>query len=255
MVQAEKDKASEPPVEEKQEETQAPPETQEENKTPEQTPAKLVIDDEEYDEAKIRELKAGNLRTQDYTQKTQEAARIRREAEDAIRIVEHIKKNPKALAALQAVEELAPEVSDHIDPVKSKTISQERELNDLRLRNEINEMQAKYEDFEVVDVLQYALENSMPNLELAYSAWKGSRKVETKQESSPPVDVEALRAEMRKELLAEIASEQASTSTIITSKSTPPETKQDDPLSPAEDKVRKAQGLTVEEYKKWKTKR
>lgn len=251
MVQAEQNKASEPETkeEEKQETTQE--ETQETQE--EQPPAKLVVDDEEFDADTIRALKAGNLRTQDYTKKTQEAAQIKREAEEALRIVEYIKTNPKALAALQSVEELAPEVAEQIDPVKSKVIAQERELNDLRLRQEIASLQEKYDDFEVVDVLKYAYDNKMPNLELAYTSLKGT-KAPAKQET-PQVDVEAIKADLRKQLLEELASEQASTSTIITSKSTPPETKQAPTLSAVEAKVAKSQGLTEEEYMKWKTKK
>ena len=70
-----------------------PPESTEETKPT--IPDKIQIDG--IGEVTIDELKSGYLRIQDYTKKTQEVSRKRKENEEAISFYEEIKRNPQLL--------------------------------------------------------------------------------------------------------------------------------------------------------------
>jgi len=226
---------------------------------------KIIVDGEELTLEQIKEFRAGYSRTQDYTQKTQEIARIRRESQEAIELYEYLQKNPVIAETLLQAEQLSPDDKQRLarlDPRTAHTSKVERELNDLRLQREIDTLSSKYSDFDVVKVLQTAYEKQLPNLEDAYKLVRGERDLTAPVvESTPvtpvatPVDLEAERAKIRAELLAEMQAEQNATKTIISASSgTAPTPQKEVTLTPEQDRVRKLQGMSVDEYVKWMTK-
>lgn len=190
----------------------------------------------------LDELKNGYLRRGDYTQKTQELAREKQQVGQAQAFLEQVKANP----------ELAKQIG--FDPVRAELDAKDAQLNDLLLEREINELSAKYSDFEPVDVLNLAVEKQITNLEDAYLL---NKQLQQSAQSAPQaqvqaIDVEALKAELRNEILTQLQTEQ-DTSTIIASNGgtapTQPSTPQ---LSEQELKVAKAMGLSPDEYAKYR---
>lgn len=223
------------------------------NETP--SSDKFIVDGEELTLEQIKEFKAGYSRTQDYTQKTQEAARIRRENQEAVELYEYLKQNPVVAEKMLEAESLSPadkQRLSQLDPRANETAKMQRELNDLKLQREIDTLSSKYSDFDVVRVLETAYEKQLPNLEDAYKLVRAESVITPPSVESAPVDLEAERARIRSELLQELKAESESTKSIIKSGGNPPPTETAEiTLTPEQDRVRQKQGLSIEEYKKW----
>jgi phage I-like protein len=130
----------------------------------------------------------------------------------------------------------------------------ESELFDLRLQQEVATLSSKYADFDVNEVINFAVNREMTNLEDAYllnKQYKGftaPQQVNTQTvQPTASVDVEALKAQIRAELQAEM-----NTSTIISGSGQAPSTPNPIQLSDAEMRVAKKMGLSPEEYAKWR---
>lgn len=234
-------------------------------------PDKVIVDGEELTLEQIKEFKAGYSRTQDYTQKTQEAARIRRENAEAIQLYEYLKTNPKIAEAMLKSNEATPadiQQLSLLDPQVARTQQMERELNDMKLQKEIERMQSTYDDFDVMAVLQVAHEKRLNNLEDAYAIVRGQRVAtpaatpavatpETQAAApSSPVDVDALRKQLRDEVLAELAKESSDVRTIISSGNTKaPESPKEIVLTAEEKAVADKMRLPYDAYAKWKNKK
>jgi hypothetical protein len=206
-----------------------------EEKTIEPTPQVFEIDGQQVT---LDELQKGYLRQSDYTRKTQDVARQAREAQDALQLVEQIKLNPEIAKQL------------NYDPIESQNRLLEQNYYDLLLQQEVNTLSTKYADFEVSEVLDYAVANQLQNLEHAYLLNKQLNVSQASPISAPSVqavNVDALKAQIRQELLAE-----QNTSTIISAQGTPPVAVKDLKLSNDELRVAKNMHMTPEQYAKWR---
>lgn len=194
-------------------------------------------------EVTIEELKNGYLRQADYTRKTQQLANQRKEFEDAIKLYEHLKNNPEIIQQLQQI----TSVPRTLDPTQAKVIELEQKVYDMMLEREIEILQNKYPDFEVMEVLEMASQKQLTNLEDAYHLVKSS-----KGGTQQTLDVEKLKEELRKEILKEIESS-VETSSIITSNGGGVVEAPDTPtLSQSEIKVATSMGMTPAEYAAWR---
>lgn len=210
----------------------------EEEPTPVVQTAKIKVGDEEID---IEELKNGYLRQSDYTKKTQEVSRQKTEAKEAIEFYEHLKSNPELVQTLQETNH----VPSYLDPNQSKVIELESKMYDMMLEKEIEKLQSKYTDFEVMDVLNVADAKGLTNLEDAYHLSKSSKSI--------PSDEGALRESLRKEILLEMQNEQQSTRTIITTPGTQSKPEASIPtISHAEAKVAGMMKMSENEYITWR---
>ena len=211
--------------------------------TPPVIPDKITIDG--IGEVSIDELKNGYLRQTDYTQKTQEVARQKREVQDAVTFFEQIKRNPQVLQQITSNVQVPPT----LDPATAKVIELENRVYDMMLEREIETLQNKYKDFEVKDVLEMAQKKNITNLEDAYHLVKS-----TKPQAPPQViDTNALKEQLRKELLKEIEAERSATQTIITSNDTVAPVQDNSPkLSDAEKKVANMMRMSESDYVKWR---
>lgn len=188
----------------------------------------------------LEELTKGYLRQSDYTKKTQEVARQAREAQEALAVFNQIKQNPELAEQLQ------------INPLELENQALQQNYYDLMLQQEVSTLSSKYADFEVSEILDFALQHNMENLEDAYllnKQYKGN--VQSSAPSTPntqAIDVEALKAQIRAELLAE-----QNTSTIIsTNGGAPPTTQATPQLSESEIRVARMMKLSNEDYVKWR---
>lgn len=185
----------------------------------------------------LEELQRGYMRQSDYTKKTQLIAQQSREAQEALALFEAVKGNP----------ELAQQLNVDVKDLQIRQLEQQN--YDFLVQQEINELSSKYGDFEVSEVLNFAVENNLNNLEHAYWLNKSQKEQSTTvPNSAPPVDLDAIKAQVKAELLAEM-----NTSTIINSQGggTPP-TQKTPELTPQELKIAKGMGMSPEEYAKWR---
>jgi hypothetical protein len=194
---------------------------------------KIKIGDEELT---IDEIKKGYMRQSDYTKKTQELAEKRKETQHAIDVYERVKNDPElAIQKLNALEEKELE----IDELKSRIAS-------VELDKELTLLKVKYPDFDDVTVLNEASRLGLNDLEFVY---KATRTLPTSQENK--IDENALRIQLKKELLEELKTASVPTTIVSTSNGEPigNTAKQ---LSARESNIAKAMGLSDAEYLKWK---
>ncbi len=210
-------------------------------KTKEEKQDKINIDG--VGEVTLDELKNGYLRTADYTKKTQEVSRKSKDAEEAIALYNHLKQNPQLAQQLLQTEKLPAT----LDPAANKISELENKMYDMMLQQEISTLQNKYPDFEIKDVLETAQEKKIVNLEDAYHLVKSRKPAKTET-----IDKEALKKELRQELLKEIEAEKSTSSIITTSDSGAVVEDNTPKITEAERKVARHQKLTDEEYIKWR---
>ncbi len=210
-----------------------------EDKTTPTTPEKVTI--EGVGEVFFDELKKGYLRQSDYTKKTQELSAKRKEAEQALALMEELKANPQVVENLK---QNIPAVGQ-LDPVAQMFRQLQNEIYDLKLDNEIKTLQGKYADFEVLDVLKVAQEKQMDNLEDAYLVLKGKSQPQT-------TDIEQLKTQIRQELLKELGTKDEALETTITSGGVAPTVDEGPKLSAAEKRIALNLKMTDAEYAKWR---
>lgn len=239
---------AQPPVEQpttpKEEPTVEQPTEEQPTEVEEDKPITVEIDGKEVT---IEELKNGYLRQSDYTRKTQEVSRKRKEVEEAVQLYEHLKQNPEIAMKIQEV----TNVPRNLDPTQAKVIELEQRMYDMMLEREIETLQSKYDDFEVMEVIEMASKKQLTNLEDAYHLVKMS-KGETSTKPKDTVDLDKLKEEVKRELLKEIEGNVDTSSIIASGKEDvvkPPNTPT---LSQAEIKVATSMGMSPDEYAKWR---
>lgn len=186
----------------------------EEVKTEEiKTPDKIVIDGEEIQLDAVKEWKRGYMRNDDYTQKTQDLAKQRKEVQEAVALFENIRANP----------ELRNELNDKIpvpqslDPANAKIQELENRLYDLMVDREISTLQTKYSDFDAREALEIATSKGLNSLEDAYILLQANKPKTQEISDKPIVDKSALEQEIRAQILAEINAQKDATQSIISS--------------------------------------
>lgn len=217
--------------------------------TPEEPTQTIKLGDKEVSLKEIEEWERGYLRQSDYTRKTQELANERRKLEEARSLQEQITANP------QLAKQLADEHNiTSLDPAQQRVVELETKVYELELEREVNDLQSKYEDFDVREVLAYAHENQMNNLENAYKLVKASKPIE--QAPTTPaqesIDVDALTAQIEAKIRAELETKFSTSSIIDSAGSVTPVQETAPTLSAQEAKVARMMGLSAEDYTKWK---
>lgn len=110
-------------------------------KTEETNPNEIEIDG--IGKVEINELKNGYLRQSDYTKKTQEVSKLRKEAEEAMKIADFVKSNPQLAQSIGV---------EPTNPFMNKISELEEQLYDMKLEKEIETLTNKYSDFRVLEV-------------------------------------------------------------------------------------------------------
>lgn len=213
---------------------------------------KIKIDDTEFTLDEVKEWRKGNMRTQDYTKKTQAVAKQRKENEEAIELLTYLRANPQIAQAMLDKDGADSSSLSTVNPDSEKVKKLESDLYDMRVEREIETLQRKYPDFEVVDVLNTAQEKGFASLEDAYLYTRGAR-----QDAAPAAKVDAIteREKIKAEIMKELSEKSVDTSTIVSDSSLPvTPIKPTITLSAQEDAVRKKMGLSTEEWLKWRQK-
>lgn len=237
----EEENVVETPVEETSEQSeqveQQEVETQEETKvdTPQEEvkeetaePQKIKIEGlGEFTIEEIKEMQSGYMRQSDYTKKTQELAKQRKELE--------------ALRNTGTPTPTMPPNNNPVTQVEQRIQELEQKLADKELDDEISRLKNTYPDFDEVKVLTEAYERGVTDLEFVYRA--------TREEKQ--VDVQTLEQQIREKVLKELAENKALTSSIVTTGATPVTQRQPN-ITPDEMAICEEFGLSVEEYYKYK---
>ena len=205
----------------------------------------IDIDGTTYDKDTILEL-ANNS-----SQKDEEINSLKVELENANKAVEfynYLQANPHIVDAMMKFDnpQIAKEFSENYPKLPSEQDKHletlENRLAELELKNTLHELHKKYEDFNDDEVLQYAVDKNIIDLDIAYKALKSEKSKEVKP------DMEALRSQIRQEILEEIKKDNENTKSLISSKGNQaPEVKQYN-LSAIEKKMALEFGMTEEEY-------
>lgn len=239
------DGVQETPVEEVQETT----ESQEVNASPTEENY-IEIDGEKYTLDDIKEFRQGYLRQSDYTRKTQELARQRKENEYALELFNYLKTNPSLVEVLKQQDMGSPmfNVAQQLTPEMQKIQELEMHIAQRDLDYEITQLKQKYPDFDEVKVLQEAEKRGITDLEFVYKALR-----EVEQMDVERIKKEAIE-ESKKQILAEIEKNKDVTKTVINQGDKPTQA-QAITLTPAQKRVAQGMGLTEEEYAEWLMKR
>lgn len=230
------------PIEQPTETPQEPTQQQVDNLLELEGIGKVSIDD-------IKEWKQGYLRQSDYTRKTQEIARSKKEMEDAVILYEYLKANPHVAQKLKETEvaQVKPEIANRFDPTFERVEQLETKIAGYELDMEINRLKSKYPDFNEVSVLQEASKRGITDLEFIHNALSASK---------PQPDLRSqIEAEVRQKLLEELKQNSQDTQTIISTNDIPSVKTYN--LSKDEERIAKAyieQGVfeNLDEYVKYR---
>ena len=187
----------------------------------------------------IDELKNGYLRQSDYTRKTQELARVKRDLEQA----------EKLYSALQQDEEKGRRIADElgvefVSPEQQEIQQMRMDYEVLLIERDLEKMHAQYGDFDERSVIEIAMEKDV-SLEDAYI-------LATKtNETSQALDVDTLKEQIRQELLAELQST-VDTGSLITGQTSQQNVQSTEPTLTAQQlKIAQQFKMTPTEYAKW----
>jgi hypothetical protein len=193
----------------------------------------------------LEELKGGYLRQSDYTSKTQQLAKEKKELELAKQYYDAVNSNP----------EFAQDLAKSFNlPYKTPEEAKYEELNlkyhETLLNQEISDLKARYADFDEVAVVNMATEKGISSLEDAYLLTKAKQ-----PERGADLDIDALTEQIRQSVLKDLQS-QVDTSTIISAGGDTASITQTEPeLTAQERKVARGLKLTDEEYRNAKKRR
>ena len=165
----------------------------------------VVIDGREQ-EVPMDELLKGYQRQSDYTRKTQDVARQRDDAAQALQLVQQLQEDPEGtLEVLRRHLVNDGDNGEDIDPVEArlaqhdKFIAEQQDADfEVWLQGEIHNLQDKYPSLDGESTIQWALDNNIPNLEAAYlhreaAAYhqatrdEKNKEAATRKRNSPPV--------------------------------------------------------------------
>lgn len=193
----------------------------------------------------IKEMKQGSLRQSDYTRKTQELARQRKELEDAANFFNYIKQNPHLVEALKQAEQNPNSIVHRASPEAERIDQIAYNLKAMEVDMKLNELKAKYGDVDEVALFTKANELNTDDLEFVYKGLLYESK---------PIDVDSIIKQAKEEAKAELKAEleknrEMVATTVDTRQQKPIESVT--PLSPEEKRVAEAMGMTEDEYRKW----
>ena len=192
----------------------------------------------------LKEFRNGYLRQSDYTRKTQELARQRQEAQDALELYDYLRDNPQMVEALmkmdnganaQTIQRATPE-----NAMMQQIIHTQKAM-EIEMR--LNELKSKYgNDIDEVALFQKANQMKTDDLEFVYKALQYDNLLAEKQQAQQTA---------ANSLQAEIDANKKAVSTIVSPRQSNVVT-QTPTLSADEKRVAALMGLSESDYLKWK---
>lgn len=139
-------------------------------------PTEYEIDGEKFSVDEIREWRKGNMRQADYTKKTTELAKQRKEAEEALEVYSYLMSKPDLVKKLY---ELDTDNPAEVQKVQTKLDPVTKQINELNQKLLIKDIEAELKDITAKDKLVNDVEllqiaNDMKcSVSVAYDIWKG----------------------------------------------------------------------------------
>ena len=198
----------------------------------------------DYTLDELKEFKNGYLRQSDYTKKTQELARQREEANDALEVYEYLRNNPHLVNALMQMD------NGQANPVVQKATPENAMMQQIlhtqkamEIEMRLNELKSKYgNDIDEVALFQKANQLKTEDLEFVYKALQYDNLVAKQADA-----VKAAATQMQ----AEIDANKSAVSTIVgTNQGSIAQPKKG--LTDAEKAVAAKMGVSEADYLKWK---
>lgn len=136
----------------------------------------------------------------------------------------------------------------YVDPNQQKIQALEKQYNKVLLDQEISNLKTKYDDFNQSEVVKFAVDSGIKNLEDAYLL----KKTKSAETVAKGMDANAIKEQIRQEILNELRLE-VNTTSLIGAGTGGMQTQASAPqLTPAELNVAKRMKMTPEEYLKFK---
>lgn len=198
----------------------------------------------DYTLDELKEFKNGYLRQSDYTRKTQELARQREEANEALEVYEYLRNNPHLVNALMQMD------NGQVNPVVQKATPENAMMQQIlhtqkamEIEMRLNDLKAKYgNDIDEVALFQKANQLKTEDLEFVYKALQYDNLVAKQADA-----VKAAATQMQ----AEIDANKSAVSTIVgTNQGSIAQPKKG--LTDAEKAVAAKMGVSEADYLKWK---
>ena len=198
----------------------------------------------DYTLDELKEFKNGYLRQSDYTRKTQELARQREEANEALEVYEYLRNNPHLVNALMQMD------NGQVNPVVQKATPENAMMQEIlhtqkamEIEMKLNDLKSKYgNDIDEVALFQKANQLKTEDLEFVYKALQYDNLVA--QQASA---VQAAATQMQ----AEIDANKSAVSTIVGTNQGAI-TRPQKSLTDAEKRVAAQMGISEADYLKWK---
>lgn len=212
--------------------------------TASEIPSEFEIDGEKYSLDDIREWKKSGLRQSDYTKKTQEVAKMRKEAEEALEVYNYLMSKPDLVNKLY---ELDTDNPDEVKSVQTKLDPVTKQINELNqkllikdIESELKEITSKDKLVNDVELLELATANKC-SIATAYDMWKGKNVDKILKEKE---------AEIKRQIAKQAKENADTTRTLIK----PTDTKNDNGKFGLDDTqlaFAEKMGMTAEEYSKY----
>lgn len=143
-------------------------------------------------EVTLAELERGYLRQSDYTRKTQELSKQRDELSQAEQLLNALESDPQAtIEALQRHLIGDQQALEDLDPVEAELrehrafIEQQRAAQiQAEVEAEFVDLEQQYGEFDWNAVLEYAVQQEIPDLEAAYLKWSRHQERETARQEA-----------------------------------------------------------------------
>lgn len=205
-----------------------------------QVPTKVTYNGQEFE---VEQLVQAQTEAERLRQENIQASRTVQQASVAQQYYTKLMENPEYAKAFAEKNGLM-----YLDPKEQAIQELEQNYNNLLVKQEIDTMKIKYPDFNEQEVLKFAVDRRLSSLDDAYTLFKAQSGT-----ASPAMDIEAIKAQIRQELQAELQSNTNTGSMIGSSgggaKSVQSQTTD---LSSAELRIAQGLGISAKEYQKWK---
>lgn len=203
--------------------------------------SKYNIDGEEFTVDEIREWKRGNMRQSDYTRKTQEIAKQRKEAQEALEVYNYLMSNQELVKKLVELDTENPleanKAKEKLDPIKKELEDVKTQLKIKDIDAEINSIMSKDKLVNDIELLQIATDNKC-DINTAYKLWRAE-------------NMDKIMAEKEREITERIKRNADVTKTLITPTDKTPEVETYG-LSEMETIYAERLGMTAQEYAMYK---
>mgnify|MGYP000844871666 FL=1 len=177
-------------------------------------PTEYEIDGEKFTIDEIREWRKGNMRQADYTRKTTELAKQRKEAEEALEIYNYLMSRQDLVAKLYELDTENPvevkKVQEKLDPVAKQVQELNQKLLIKDIESELKDITSKDKTVTDVELLEIANEMKCP-INIAYDVWKGRNMDKVLKQKE---------LELKRQLAEDIKKNKDTTKTLITSADT-----------------------------------